>query len=385
MRRAALVAAALLASCAPTACDAPVAASDEPAPCRTGPDGGLPGSVQRADRGIGGTGITSTGIIGVVTGFASICLAGREVTLDDAVPVRVDGAPASAADLRAGQLAAVEAAAGSGTALRARNVAVRHELIGPIEAVAADGTLRVAGQRVVSEQAGLMPGSTTRPRPGEWVAVSGLRGPDDTIRATRLDGRAPGTALVRGTLRDEGGTFRLGALEVRLGPGRRAAVGRSVTVLGRYEGGVLFAAAVTEDVLAKDPATYFGAAVRSFVLERYVSANDGRVQFSDGLEAAAGAGIGPFESRRSIVELERGPDGLLRATALNDASGSLGEMRGSSASLSRPGRDVSPPGGPGGPGSGRGGGYGGPGGGHGGGLGSPGGELSGGPGGGPSR
>ena len=146
---------------------------------------------------------------------------------------------------------------------------------------------------------------------------------------------------------------------------------------------MLFAAAVTEDVLAQDPATYFGGAVRSFVLEGYVTAGDGRVQFSSGLEASAEVGIGPFESRRSIVELERGPDGLLRATALNDASGSSGGPGGGSASQSGSGRGGPSPGGPGGPGFGPDGGSGGRGGGPGGSGGGPGGS-GGGPGGGGS-
>jgi len=36
-----------------------------------------------------GSGIGGTGIVGVVTGFASVCLAGREVAFDGTVPVRV--------------------------------------------------------------------------------------------------------------------------------------------------------------------------------------------------------------------------------------------------------------------------------------------------------
>ncbi len=362
MRRSILMAAALLASCALASC-APVArdalvavAAGQPAVCRIGPDGGPPSPARWADRGIGGTGAASTaawmadrgiggtGIVGVVTGFASVCLAGHEVRFDDAVQVQVDGDPASPADLRVGQLAAVQAA-GPNAALRALGIAVRHEVSGPVEAVDADGALRVAGQRVVvSQQTWAVPGAAAMPRPGEWVAVSGLREPDDTIHATRLDRRPPGAALVRGTLLDDGGRLHIGALEVRPVPGRDAASGRSVTASGRYEDGALLADTLAEDVLAEDPPAYFGRAVRAFVLEGYAIAGNSRLRLGRGLDVAASAGIGPFASRRVVVELNRGRNGTLRATALRDFGAAA---RGPQPdSLLRPGSQLQP--GPGG-------------------------------------
>ncbi len=91
--------------------------------CHVGPDGGpVGGPAPVAERGIGGTGapvsmvmtagqtvvpaaagqaakgdamadrgIGGTGIIGVVTGFASICVNGLEVQYDNTVPVDIDG------------------------------------------------------------------------------------------------------------------------------------------------------------------------------------------------------------------------------------------------------------------------------------------------------
>ncbi len=158
-----LALALLLASCTPPDTDqAPAAtgtaagATTGAAACRVGPNGGPVlskggisgpfGTGRAVDRGIGGTGIHpgivrhadrgigGTGIVGVITGFASVCLDGREVALGDAVPVLVDGERASGAALRAGQLAAVRAM-GSGAALKARAVAVLHEVSGPVEAL----------------------------------------------------------------------------------------------------------------------------------------------------------------------------------------------------------------------------------------------------------
>ncbi len=121
--------------------------------CRVGPDGGP----AVADRGIGGTGepkrrvadrgIGGTGIIGVITGFGSVCVNGFEVAYDPAVPVSVDGRPDGADILRVGQLAAIEASGGTGAMLHARRLAVRHEVVGPVEAApGGTGALRVAGR-----------------------------------------------------------------------------------------------------------------------------------------------------------------------------------------------------------------------------------------------
>lgn len=93
--------------------------------CRIGPDGGPPaGTAQEVasdDRGIGGTGIQlasaedddrgigGTGIVGVVTGFASICVNGLHVGYDPALPVAFGEVMAPPAALRVGQVVAISA------------------------------------------------------------------------------------------------------------------------------------------------------------------------------------------------------------------------------------------------------------------------------------
>ena len=151
--------------------------------------------VQQADRGIGGTGapmqvadrgIGGTGIIAVITGFASVCLAGQEVALAPDVPVSIGDQPASVDALRAGQVAVVDAA-GTAPSLQARRIAIRYEVSGPVDSVNGD-QLVVAGQTVAVS-------STTwgaRPARGDWVSVSGLRRPDGVIMATRIDRAEPG-------------------------------------------------------------------------------------------------------------------------------------------------------------------------------------------------
>ena len=342
MRAASLLTLALLlASCAPPGTDQVPAATRNAteatagaAVCRVGPNGGPvlseggPGgpsaTARTVDRGIGGTGIRpsavrhadrgigGTGIVGVITGFASVCLDGREVALGDAVPVLVDGEPASGTALRAGQFAAVRAT-DLGAALEARTVAVLHEVSGPVEALEDDGVLRVAGQRVaVSAQTW----GETAPRPGDWVAVSGLRKPDGAIAATRLDPRAPGGLVtVHGMLRREVGRLRVGTLDVRPAAGSlSASAGQYVAVTGRYRRGLLLADAIVADVLAENPEAYFGGNVRVLVVEAYASSGGGHVHLGPGLDVAAAPNVGAVTTSRAVIELERRDDGSLLAT-----------------------------------------------------------------------
>ncbi len=325
---------ALLASCTPAAPDLPAPsaarAPDTAGVCRVGPDDGPPppasrpritdrgiggtgAAVREADRGIGGTGaagpqvadrgIGGTGIVAVITGFASVCLAGQEVALDPGVPVLIGDRPATAEALRAGQVAVVDAA-GTGPSLRARTVAIRYEVSGPVEA-ADGGSLRVAGQQVA------VPAGTLgdRPAPGEWVAVSGLRRPDGVIEATRLDRRPPGDVMVHGRLVRAGGLWRIGALPVRPAPGVPVPDSQDVTVVGVLEGGVLQVEQLAPDLLASDPSALFGVGVSGLLIETYAVVEGDRVRSGQGFSAAA-PGFVAAAARRAVLTLERDGGGL---------------------------------------------------------------------------
>lgn len=354
MRRfppAVLLALGLLASCGPAPRrDTPLAATSAGAVCRVGP-GGVPpladrgiggtgisaggarpadtnGLARAADRGIGGTGrladrgIGGTGIVGVITGFASICVNGLEVGADSSVPVLVDGEPASAAVLRAGQVVAIEAG-DTGAALQAGRVLVRHEVSGPVEAVGPDGSLRVAGQEVAMGQKvamgqGVLGGAPER---GDWVEVSGLRRPGGDILATRIDRRAPGSLLVRGRLERKSGGWRIGGLHVRVPAGLAgiASAGSYAAVTGRWDGGALAADTISPDLLAANPAALFGPGIERFVIEGYASAADGALRLGTGLEIAARPELRAAPGW-AIIEMRRRDDGALLATGLRGVS-----------------------------------------------------------------
>jgi len=266
--------------------------------------------VQTADRGIGGT-----GIIGVITGFASVCVAGKEVALPDTVPARMDGQPVPLDALRAGQFVAMEAT-GPADSLQAQQITVRHAVVGPVEA-AGSGTMMVAGQSVVL--AGAI-GPATNAKPGDWVAVSGLREPDGVILATRVDPAPPGPVLVRGELVRIYGAARIGALTVLLPDGSDIPSGFPVTVTGRLNGAVLVANSVTPDTAADSPSAYFGPDITSFVVESYVAVVAGG--YFVNRDFVAGSGFGTVGSNgRGIATFNRGNGGGLVATGLHSGAG----------------------------------------------------------------
>ncbi|MCQ4160649.1 hypothetical protein NON00_12005, partial [Roseomonas sp. GC11] len=309
------------------------AAAGGPALCRIGADDGPPEAAARlADRGIGGTGISgeeggdrgiggtginstgisTTGIIGVVTGFASICVGGLEVGYDSGQAPEMDGFLPAPLPLRAGQVVVIEAG-GPEEALRARSVALRFELVGPVERAADGQGLRVAGQEVAFE-----PGLRGRRdwRLGEWVAVFGLRRPDGTVGATRLDAAEPGRLLVRGIARRHAdGSLRIAGLRVRSTLAMDVQPGIPLVIAGRLAGDVLQPERVETDALQANPAEYFGPRVQRVVVESYVSISAGQVLFGGtrallppGAALQGGAphgGRGGEGARRAVMDMRR--------------------------------------------------------------------------------
>ncbi len=98
----------------------------------------------------GGTG--GTGIVGTITGFASICVNGMEVHYGKDVPVSENGAPASSAHLAIGQVVAVEAIA-TQRGLQAGRISILNVYEGPLTALPnASAPLRVMGQPVAARR-----------------------------------------------------------------------------------------------------------------------------------------------------------------------------------------------------------------------------------------
>ena len=223
--------------------------------------------------GIGGTGapeggIGGTGIVGLITGFASICVNGVELHYDPSTPVSADGLPTSLSELAVGQVVAVQAM-GVGDELSARRIVVMHAVVGPVGRVdGATGQLEVMGQSVrVADQATL-----AGLRPGNWVQVSGYRLLSGEVAASRVERIAPqAQAQVTGqmgAISDDG--FGLYGARVKVDKNRLsddAVPGTEVSVRGRWDGTTLHAQDLTVA-----PSRQIVGRVERVVLEGYVHA-----------------------------------------------------------------------------------------------------------------
>jgi hypothetical protein len=228
----------------------------------TGIDPGGTGGTGVDPGGIGGTGQRAeaeVGVLGVVTGFASICVNGIEVHYDANTPVSLNGDLSSAKALGIGQVVSV-LAVGAGTQARAQWIDIVDAAVGTVTAVESAGTLlQVNKQRVRIEPStvlgpGLDRAQLASAQVGDTLRVSGLSAADGTIVATRVETAAPGTRPLAAEPADPGlGRFLVEGYvtdtapqALRVGPTRFSVTpdtasqlsrGQLVRLWGRSEGG----------------------------------------------------------------------------------------------------------------------------------------------------
>ena len=258
-------------------------------------------------------------------------------------------------DLRAGQVVAVQAA-GPAESLLAREVVVRHVVIGLVQG-AGDGVLVVAGQQVVVGDA---KGSATYATPGQYVAVSGFRQPGGVIFATRIDPAPPGPVLLRGELVRIYGVSRIGGQTVQL-PDTGIPSGFPVVVTGKMVGNVLVADSAARDTADESPTAYFGPSVSNFVIEGYLAVVAGGYYVSH--DFVRGEGYRAGERGRGIATFGRQAGGgfVAQGLRMGDADVPRASMGRSFAPAPLPGGGFNSQQGQGGFGTGRSGqGFGGP-------------------------
>lgn len=239
------------------------------------------------------------GIVGVVTGFGSICVNGLRLEIDAATPVSENGRRASTGTLAVGQFVSIDARA-TEQGLRAQEVAIVHLMEGPISDRAGGG-IAVMGQPVdLLPNARVAEGLT----PGTLVQVSGMRTPEGRIRATRIV-RAPGLsdATVIGDItRPTGGVAHVEGLRLRgdllAAPAARGT--GQVMLTGRWDGDVLIAGQVEAD-----PTFHFTRHTDKVVLEALLSGTP-----AEGDMTACGLSV---RSGRSTLLQGTAPDARLDA------------------------------------------------------------------------
>lgn len=124
-------------------------------------------------------------VIGVITGFASICVDGVEVHYDNSTPIFDGGQQAKLADLAVGKSVMLKADR-TGGRLVAKAVGMFHAVTGPIERVDfGRGQVQVLGQMVRLDAQSML--HTKELLPGTQVRVSGHRIDTGEVIATRVD------------------------------------------------------------------------------------------------------------------------------------------------------------------------------------------------------
>lgn len=283
------------------------------------------GHAERDRGGIGGTGlrddeaggIGGTGIVGVITGFGSVCVNGLEIDYDATTPVDANGAPADASSLAVGQVVVIEARERGGS-LHAARIAVRDAAVGPIERFdRARNEIEVLGQRVQIDAATRIEASGDAPmlRPGDFVAVSGLRRGDGGVAATRIESRPPAERVsVTGPIaeRPRGGAA-VGDLAIELPQGGLPASlrDRVALVVGRMD-----PASGALRVERMEPAVRFDATPERLSLEGLVqqpNAKAFRTEHGEVDASALGASAAPPAGTRVIVNGALDGSGTLRA------------------------------------------------------------------------
>ena len=174
------------------------------------PDEGIGGTGQsikgETDHGIGGT-----GAFGTIQRFGSIFVNGHRITYAPDVPVDIDGIQAGAGALRLGHVVRV-ALNGSFDKPSASAIHVTSEVIGPIEQI---GSKNIS---VLSQSIEFAPGLyKTKIKLGKVVAVHGIRRPNGTIVATRIESRPANSEFVlRGVARGQKGRLQIGNLQINV-------------------------------------------------------------------------------------------------------------------------------------------------------------------------
>lgn len=238
---------------------------------RVATGGGLGGTGSPVQTAAPGNGLGGTGIVGVVTGFASICVNGVEVEYEPTMPVLRDGRTEPISELAVGQVVALQAE-GEGDQLLARRIAVLDAAVGPLTSLdAASGRFAVMGQPSVALERADLRGL----RLGDWVRVSGLRVASGEIRASLVQRAAPGVALATGPYQaTDAGGVRVGATPVNLSGlavPQDVVEGQEIRVRGEWVAGRLRAREIQPQ-----PTRQAVGRSREVLLQGYVHAVNGR-------------------------------------------------------------------------------------------------------------
>lgn len=226
-------------------------------------EGGIGGTGAQAKGGIGGT-----GIVGTITGFASVCINGLEVNYDDATRVSSNGQAAGIQKLAIGQVIAIDAMDAKNGML-AREIEILNAVEGPVTGLKVEGGLvEVMGQQVRLNDATRLDGiaAVQEITMGAPLKVSGYRNAANEISATRIErvSELAEVSLVGTVARDGAGGYVVSGTPVQAKESMLVS-GSEVLVKGKWNGRQLIA-----DSAQQDPSLHFAEHGRQVVVEGLV-------------------------------------------------------------------------------------------------------------------
>lgn len=226
-------------------------------------EGGIGGTGAQAKGGIGGT-----GIVGTITGFASVCINGLEVNYDDATRVSSNGQAAGIEKLAIGQVIAIDAMDAKNGML-AREIEILNAVEGPVTGLKVEGGLvEVMGQQVRLNDATRLDGiaAVQEITVGAPLKVSGYRNAANEISATRIErvSELAEVSLVGTVARDGAGEYVVSGTPVQAKESMLVS-GSEVLVKGKWNGRQLIA-----DSAQQDPSLHFAEHGRQVVVEGLV-------------------------------------------------------------------------------------------------------------------
>lgn len=216
-----------------------------------GVEDGLGGTGHGIEEGIGGTGrsvqdgIGGTGqklaVIGVITGFASVCVNGVEIHYDDATSISINGESTTSANLMVGQLVSMTAEK-TPKGWNANRISTHDAVSGPVTKVIGANRVEVAGQLVKLPNKA---DAAANFNLGQTLRVQGLRGVNGEIVATSVSQATARQTVISGRLdkRTNGG-LGIGNMQIDGLDGQLNA-GDYVSVTGELTNGRLRAAQST--------------------------------------------------------------------------------------------------------------------------------------------
>ena len=253
------------------------------------------------DRGIGGT-----GVIGTIRRFGSIVVNGMRISYPEDANVRIDGAAATPAALKIGQVVRVVALENNNQ-FSTKAINVTSEVVGRVEKVGAK-SLTVLGQNVSLAH---LPKTQRRFGYGAHVAVSGLRRPDGIIVASLIEMRAPGLEQVAGPIA-VGGDGALTVGDLKLAGVDPAFIGQRVVMQGQLVDGAFKVAH------AKAESALLGANLKALSIEAYVERGADGLHLGSGLPVSGAGDFGlPLnQTVRAVLETSPGGGGQWRVDSV---------------------------------------------------------------------